>query len=48
LAATTAGDDSTLSSSEIAGTAAIGGVVLLITAAGFAFRGRHRGGAQPA
>ena len=42
------GSDSSWSTSEIAGTAAIGGVVLLITAAGFATRGRHRGGAQPA
>ena len=50
LAAATsvAGDDSSWSASEVAGTAAIGGVVLLITAAGFAVRGRHRGGAQPA
>jgi acetaldehyde dehydrogenase (acetylating) len=42
------GGGSSLSATEIAGTAAIGGVVLLITAAGFAVRGRHRGGAQPA
>jgi hypothetical protein len=41
------GGDSSLSASEIAGTAAIGGVVLLITAAGFVVRGKHRG-AQPA
>lgn len=40
------GGDSSLSASEIAGTAAIGGVVLLITAAGFVVRGKHR--AQPA
>src|SRR5262249_54274340 len=50
LAAATsvAGDDSSWSASEVAGTAAIGGLVLLIPAAGFAVRGRHRGGAQPA
>jgi hypothetical protein len=49
LAAATAvaADGPSWSTSEIAGTAAIGGVVLLITAAGFAFRGKHRG-AQPA
>jgi hypothetical protein len=47
-ATSVAGDNSSWSASEIAGTAAIGGVVLLITAAGFAVRGRHRGGAQPA
>ncbi len=41
------GGDSSLSASEIAGTAAIGGVVLLITAAGFVVRSKHRG-AQPA
>lgn len=45
-AVTGAGGDSSWSASEIAGTAAIGGVVLLITAAGFAVRGRK--GPQPA
>jgi hypothetical protein len=35
-------DDSGLSTSEIAGTAAAGGMVLLITAAGFALRGKRR------
>ncbi len=35
-------DDSSLSASEIAGTAVGGGLVLLITAAGFATRGRRR------
>ncbi|HSC73507.1 MAG TPA: hypothetical protein VLB89_05020 [Gaiellaceae bacterium] len=46
-AASVGGGDSSLSASEIAGTAAIGGVVLLITAAGFAVRGKHRS-TQPA
>jgi hypothetical protein len=42
-AVSTAGtDDSGLSASEIAGTAVGGGLVLLITAAGFATRGRRR------
>jgi hypothetical protein len=36
------GSDSGLSSSEIAGTAVVGGLVLMITAAGFAVRGKHR------
>jgi hypothetical protein len=39
--------DSGLSTSEIAGTAAAGGMVLLITAAGFALRGKRRD-TQPA
>ena len=34
--------DSGLSTSEIAGTAVGGGMILLITAAGFALRGKHR------
>ncbi len=43
LAVATAGtDDSGLSASEIAGTAVGGGLVLLITAAGFATRGKRR------
>ena len=42
-AVSTAGtDDSGLSASEIAGTAVGGGLVLMITAAGFATRGRRR------
>ena len=35
-------DDSGLSTSEIAGTAVGGGMILLITAAGFALRGKRR------
>jgi hypothetical protein len=36
------GTDSGLSGSEIAGAAAVGGLALMITAAGFAVRGKHR------
>jgi hypothetical protein len=31
-----------MSASEIAGSAAVGGLALIITAAGFAVRGKHR------
>jgi hypothetical protein len=41
-AVSASGTDSGLSGREIAGTAAIGGLVLMITAAGFAVRGKHR------